>query len=329
MKKNNAYWNNKNGLIVNPQLLVEVRNGISIMPNKWLLVSTIFRGLWGQRVLEDDWRRADKTSAAAFNEELGEESDSLQTDEFGVDELRADLPLTPEAVDSSNNRILNSLYNLGIIYKEQLKEEKEAVSYFNAVIERKIEHPKVLPALYQLYLIYNKKSDSRAKKYKSTIIASYPDSEIAQILIDPDYLEKKRAKDREELLAYSNILRMYKQRVYGVVITKCNEVIIGDRENKFLNKFYLLKAFALSKVNAGNIDAISAPLKELYELDPGSEEGIQAKTYLDQLKSGENITTPDVDTPEESPYTFDPDAKQFFILVVDHGNANDAKIKAL
>ena len=67
-----------------------------------------------------------------------------------------DIPLTQAAVDSSNQILINSLYNLGIIYKEQLKEEKEAISYFQQVIDRNIEHPKVLPSLYQLYLMYSK-----------------------------------------------------------------------------------------------------------------------------------------------------------------------------
>ncbi len=290
-----------------------------------------FRGLWGQRPLEDNWRRTNKSSVAAFVEDGVEIEDSAAVDGLTPEMLAENLPLTPEAIDSSNNRIMNSLYKLGIIYKEQLKEEKEAISYFRQVINRNIEHPKVLPALYQLYLIYDKKGDSQAAGFKSTIINSYPDSEIAQILIDPNYLENKNAKDREELLAYSNILRTYNQRLYGVVITKTNEVIFNDSENKFLNKYYLLKAFALSKINAGNVESISAPLQELYEKSPESEEGKQAKIYLDKLIKGDNITKPDDDVPPvvESPYTFDENSKHFFMIIIPKGkgNANAAKIQ--
>lgn len=293
-----------------------------------------FRGLWGQRPLEDNWRRADKASAATFVNEDGD--NTTETDDpaegLTVEDLSKDLPLTPAAIDSSNNRILNALYALGIIYKEQLKEEKEAISYFNAVIDRKIEHERVLPSLYQLYLIYAKKGDARAEQYKSTIVNDYPKSEIAQILIDPDYLQNKRSKDREELLAYSQLLRTYKQRMYGVVITKANEVITNDPENSFINKYYLLKAFALSKINAGNVASISAPLKALYELDPSSEEGQQAKIYLNQLKSGENITTPDEEKGSTggttSPYVLDKNSNYFFLVVIpsNDGSINTTKI---
>lgn len=288
-----------------------------------------FRGLWGQRVMEDNWRRANKTSQASFVDDNGEVVDSVETEGMTVDDLSKDLPLTPSALDSSNNRIINSLYNLGIIYKEQLKEEPEAISYFRAVIDRNIKHQKVLPALYQLYLVYNKKGDAQAQGFKSTIINSYPESEIAQILIDENYLQKKSLKDKEELLAYTNLFRTYKQRMYGVVITKVNEVILNDKENQYLNKYYLLKAFALSKINPGNVESISAPLLTLYESDPTSEEGKQAKIYLDQLKSGENIVKEDKAGNEESPYTYEGKGKHFFLVVIPSGggNMNDTKIK--
>jgi tetratricopeptide (TPR) repeat protein len=272
-----------------------------------------FRSLWGQRVLEDNWRRSNKASLNQLVDENGEVVDSLQEDELTVDMLMADIPLTPPALDSSNNRLLNSLYNLGIIYKEQLKEIDEAKRYFQLVIDKRIEHPKVLPALYQLYLIHNKNGDPKAGQYKSTILNNYPDSEIAQILKDPDYLKKKEIKDREELLAYGNVMRNYRRRSYGLVITACNEVIQNEPENQFLHKYYLLKAFAVSQINPGNEEAISAPLKELIELAPETEEGRQAQVYLDRLKKGGAIEEPVIDL-KDSPYVVDMDTKHFFIL---------------
>lgn len=272
-----------------------------------------FRSLWGQRVLEDNWRRANKASVNQPVNEDGEVLDSLQEDELTVEMLMKDIPLTQPQLDSSNNRLMNSLYTLGIIYKEQLKEINEAKSYFQQVIDKRIEHPKVLPALYQLYLIHFKNSDPKSERYKSTILNNYPDSEIAQILKDPEYLKKKEIKDREELTAYGNVLRNYRRRSYGVVISACNKVIQNEPENQYLNKYYLLKAFAVSQINPGNEEAISAPLLELIELAPESEEGKQAQIYLNKLKKGEAIVEPEIDL-KDSPYVEDKDGKHFFVL---------------
>ncbi|MFT5822297.1 MAG: tetratricopeptide (TPR) repeat protein [Crocinitomix sp.] len=306
-----------------------VKKGKGYFSNPKLIASGFndFRGLWGQRELEDNWRRTNKNSFNDLVDEDGELIDSVVVDELTVDMLLLDIPLTQPALDSSNLRILNSLYSLGIIYKEQLKEENEAMDYFQAVLDRNIQHPKVLPALYQLYLINKKNGSAKANGYKSTILKEHGESEIAQILQDPDYLKKKELKDREELNEYSGVMRNYRRRSYGVVISKCNDVITNDSENKFLEKYYLLKAFAVSKVSPGNKDAISDPLTKLYQLSPDSEEGIQAKIYLDQIKGGAAIVAPDPGV--KSPYKYDPDSKHFFMLVVpaDKGDVAESKIK--
>jgi lipopolysaccharide biosynthesis regulator YciM len=291
-----------------------------------------YRAQWGTRPLEDNWRRSNKTS---FTFDEGG-TDSLETDvnnkdSLTVDDLLANIPLTPADIDSSNNRLMNSLYMLGIIYKEQLKEESEAVAYFNQVINRGVEHPRVLASLYQLYLIHQKKGSPEAENYKQQILQRYPDSEIAKLMLDPDYLKKKEEESKKELNDYAATLQYYKDRNYGAVIYKCNEVIAYDSTNKYINKYYLLKAFAISKTDPGNTAAISSPLEQLYAKAPATEEGKQAKIYLDKVKSGVSIVDPDtiVDNPAPSEYTLNLASPHLFVLVypTDNGNVEAGKIK--
>lgn len=291
-----------------------------------------FRVLWGTRPLEDNWRRSDKSSFATETEE-GDTSvvTEAKSDTLTVEMLMEDIPLTPEELEASNDRLMNSLYMLGIIYKEQLKEESEAINYFNQVVNRGIEHPQVLPAMYQLYLIYQKKGSPESEKYKQLILSKYPDSDIAKLLNDPEYLRKKEEESKEELNEYSKTLYDYKQQLYGAVITKCNEVITYDTANAFLNKYYLLKAFAISKTSPGNTEAISSPLLELYKKDPDSDEGKQAKIYLDKLGAGQSITDPDQNNNQTTNglYKVDTTSAHFFVLAIPSSetNVNALKIK--
>jgi hypothetical protein len=215
---------------------------------------------------------------------------------------------------------------LGVIYKEQLKEEEEAIGYFNKVIDRGVEHPRVLESMYQLYLIYSKKGSAQADVYKQMIITRYPDTEIAKLMRDPDYLRKKEEESKKELNEYAITLNDYKERYYGAVITKCNEVITYDTTNKFINKYYLLKAFAISKTSPGNVEAIASPLRSLYERAPESEEGKQAKIYLDKIYAGGSITNPDQET---SIYKPDGASQHFFILIIptSAGGLEASKVK--
>lgn len=290
-----------------------------------------FRALWGQRTLEDNWRRSNKTSLSGIEE--GNESDSsetVKTDSLTVDILLADIPLTPEAMDSSNNRLMNSLYMLGIIYKEQLFEDQEAIKYFTAVVDRGIEHPKVLPAMYQLYLLYKKQGSSKADGYKSIILNDHPDSEIAMLIQDPDYLKKQEEKKQAELKEYGKIYEDYRYQRYNQVIASCSEIIINHPENKYINKYYLLKAFAISYLTPGNTTAIAEPLRALVALDPSSEEGIQAKIYLAMLDRGESIV-PNNNNSNQQDNRFEKDltVEHFFIVVFpnDKGDINPVKIR--
>jgi len=287
-----------------------------------------FRGLWGQRINEDNWRRSIKSSFEPLVDQNGEViKDSIDPNKLTIDLLMKDIPMTQKAIDSSNYLIVSSLYNLGIIYKEQLKEEAEAVNYFQEVIDRKIEHPRVLPALYQLYLISTKKGDARANDYKTAIIKNYPESEIAKILLDPDYLKKQELKDREELIAYSETLRNYRMRNYNYVLNTCNEIIARPEPSQFLNKYYLLKAYALSRLTPGNLESIAEPLQTLYDLSPESEEGVQAKRFLDQIRKGEGMA--EIEIKQDSPFVYEENTKHFFLLsfTAGSGDINDVKIK--
>lgn len=286
-----------------------------------------YRVLWGQRKLEDNWRRSNKESLSDFGD-----SDSVLVDVedegLTVDDLRADLPLTAAEVDSSNVMILDALYNLGIIYKEQLKETDESIDYFTEVIDRKIEHHQVLPAEYQLYLLHKKKGSSgKANGYKNLILKDYADSDIAKLLLDPDYLKKKAKKERKALDDYGLVLKNYRYKRYLMVLTDCNDVIKNDTLNPYINKYYLLKAFTTSKLNIGGVAAVEKPLRALVSLSPESEEGIQAKKYLSLLDKGVKIVQDDVDNKID--YKKTENAPHYFVLIYpnDAGDINPTKNK--
>src|SRR5690606_33353336 len=73
-----------------------------------------FKRVWGQRKLEDDWRRSTKTSFAGGGENMGADSDSLLT-EMGqeksnvksLDEYLAELPQTDEEIAAAHNKIID------------------------------------------------------------------------------------------------------------------------------------------------------------------------------------------------------------------------------
>ncbi|MFK8045740.1 MAG: tetratricopeptide repeat protein [Crocinitomicaceae bacterium] len=280
-----------------------------------------FKLLWGQRALEDNWRRSNKKQSVTAGN-FDQDSTVISVDSLTVDVLRDGLPLSKEALDLSLSNQVEAMYNLGMIYKNQLSETDEAVGYFQKIIDKEYEHEKVLSAAYQLYLIEQEKGNTaKSQSHKRYIEQNYPNSEIAAVLKNPDYFEEQERLAKKDLLSYKRILQKYEYGQYGEAITAANDVIFNDTSNKYLEKYYILKANAISKSGIGGIDAAKDPLIKLIQLSPDSPEGIYAQNYLNKIGNQE---------PEEELYSFDLNSAHYFLVLIPSDKSsqvNDVKIK--
>ena len=94
-----------------------------------------FKNKWGERPLEDNWRRSNKTTLEQQVEDIAKAVDTLsqeQKDSIRFEELFAALPLDDESLKESKRKLVEANYNLGIIYKEQLNEPKKSVPTFKS-----------------------------------------------------------------------------------------------------------------------------------------------------------------------------------------------------
>ncbi|MEZ4936159.1 MAG: hypothetical protein R2799_01045 [Crocinitomicaceae bacterium] len=278
-----------------------------------------FRKNWGNRELEDNWRRSNKSTIKTDlgNEELVEDVDSLQQekDTLTVDQLLSDIPLTEADIDSSNNRIINALYNLGNIYKNDLHEEKLAINSFKDIMNRKIPHELVLPAAYQLYRIYDASGKPEKEEYKNYILNNYPNSDYANIIRDPNYFKDKELKDNADEKEYSELVERYRNKMYGLVIAKCNKVIASDTTNLYLPKYYLLKAFAIGKTSQNTESALRSPLEDLIAKFPGTPEAKQAEALIARMSKIKEIEEKNAQIKSTMVYDEDMEQIQYFMMV--------------
>lgn len=278
-----------------------------------------FRRNWGNRDLEDNWRRTNKSSIKTDlgNEDYAEDVDSTgaSKDTLSVDQLLVDVPLTPVAIDSSNNRIINALYNLGNIYKNDLYEEKLAIQSFEDIMNRKVKHELVLPTAYQLYRIYSENGSPKKDEYKNFILNNHPNSDYANIIRDPDYFKEKEAKANEDEAAYSKLYDRYRNKMYGLVIAKCNKVIASDPNNTFLPKYYLLKAFAVGKTSQNTESALRSPLEDLIEKYPGTPEAAKAQELINRMGKIKEIEEKNASIESTMIYDINMNQVQYFMMV--------------
>ena len=257
-----------------------------------------FKRVFGERKLEDNWRRKDKQSFADFdisNPDEGISDDpSVQSNVPTISDLEANLPLSKESEEEAHSKIKAALYEMGNIYRENLNDLDNAVETFEELIGRYPDDDIACTSKYQLYRLFKKKEegnyqsfDSRATSgyYRESILEDCPDSEYASLIRDPES-GKKKDEEREALVeAYKEVYRKYRRRNYNEVMVACLDVMNNDRGNELLPKYYFLRAMSIGgkKDRRNYVKA----LKEIIQEFPSTEEAQEASRLLGLVDNGE------------------------------------------
>ncbi len=218
-----------------------------------------FRMKWGNRKLEDNWRRANKSQVKFENEESTEASDTSGALKEKTKRLSnksreyylRDIPMTDSMMELSNAKIIEGLYNAGTIYKNELRDYPRAVETYRDLQDRFPGNGFTLSVYYNLYRIFNDQKDpTKADIYKQAIIREFPESQPAQLLANPNYVAELQAKENEVNDFYEQTYNMYQRGDYQGVITNADlagEKFTGD---PVIPKFEFLKVLSIGKTRS-------------------------------------------------------------------------------
>lgn len=282
-----------------------------------------FKALWGDRKLEDNWRRSDKSSSSFDeSEEVKQEVD----EEFTAAYYLKDLPCSEDnKLEQIDKDVMNALYSSGEIYKTKLDDKEEAIKSFIELTNRYLPNNKALAGLYQLYLL---SSGEEMKKYKNIILNDYPNSEYAKIIKDPNYKQKESLANDEAADDYKIAFNAYSNGDFDKAIQLSNKVINSENENPFKCKYYYLKSVSVGQkfASSDSLQPLEAALSDVVEHCSGDEVYEPAKALLDKLRNVQSVADAQSG---KSTYVYSSDAKHFFVLVFpnDKGSINKAKAK--
>ena len=111
-----------------------------------------------------------------------------------VAQYRKDLPLTPQLIEASDKQVEAALYELGGIYKEQLKERDKGIETYEKQVARYVRGEHAPDAYYLLYLHYKDKPDAaKMAQYAAALQREFPLSLYAKLIADPQYREHQLA----------------------------------------------------------------------------------------------------------------------------------------
>jgi tetratricopeptide (TPR) repeat protein len=190
-----------------------------------------FQQRWGQRNLEDNWRRSNKNTVSM--DEMDEMAGAIDSSQLVVrveDPLQKefymqDLPLSDSLMAISHERIRDALYNEGKIYKSEFSNYKLSAEAFEELLKRYPNNIYELSAYFDLYDLYELMGDvQRSNHYKNIIISRFPDSKYAQYLVNPNFFVETEARNDSLNRIYEETFRSYRSGNYRNVISLANAV---------------------------------------------------------------------------------------------------------
>lgn len=181
-----------------------------------------FQQVWGNRKNEDNWRRKNKTSTFASNEE--EVGDTVALSDEDIEKYGSaqkarmikNVPRTPEDIANSNQMVMEALYGLGQVYENKLGILDSAIANYKKLVRRYPEDEFALKTKYALYKIYNDKvkDELAAAEYENQICTSFPNSRYCVMIKTGTMAAESDAQFEDFQGAYTALLSTYNGKDY-------------------------------------------------------------------------------------------------------------------
>ena len=193
-------------------------------------------------------------------------SDDPKTREYYIQQL----PLTPEDIEASNIIIEDGLYNMAMIYKDKLEDIPLATEAFEELERRFPKHNHLLESYYQVYLMALRSGNTTlATAYKNKLVTTFPESDYAVAIADPNYEYNIRMMDKVQDSIYQATYASYLAEDTVTVRRNYRNVSAKYPLADLMPKFMFLEA--LTYVQAGDAEGFKNALKALVEKYPTAD----------------------------------------------------------
>jgi tetratricopeptide (TPR) repeat protein len=228
-----------------------------------------FKRKWGNRKLEDHWRRANNTSDISAKNNTpnsrddvppGESATNIETEAIQDNSVKAaalikQIPFSSDAKQKALDQIEEAFYKLGNIYHFDLIEDQNAANSFEELLRRFAESEYEPEVLYLLYIFNNDRSDL----HKERLLAKYPKSTYAKLIANPQYTEESNENNAILKKIYKEAYQLYKDEKYGASRGMVTDALSTYPETAFTANVKLLNILLTGKLESDD--------KYKYELD--------------------------------------------------------------
>lgn len=231
-----------------------------------------WRRKWGNRPLEDNWRRQNKQAVAAYPGEDYPEGDStmlaadstqqsrpvLETDNHKPAYYLQQIPRTPQDYELSDSLWREAMIDLYYIYRDKVEDEDLAEETLRELVERFTGHP--------------------------SLDKIFEDKKLRALRDDPEYIAKMRKMLDEQDSLYAQTYAAYTKGQFAQVKANKQYAETNFPQSKLMPRFLFLNAVATARSEGQ--EAFVTALQEVVTQYPETELGAMAKDMLAMLGQG-------------------------------------------
>jgi tetratricopeptide (TPR) repeat protein len=247
-----------------------------------------FKLKWGNRKLEDHWQRQNKAIAAfAPISENGEDSDSVNLPEKQFSNKTREyylqnVPRNDSMMQASHKRTESALYNMGLIYKNELKDNIKAEESLKELIKRYPNTEQRLSVYYNLYTLAREEGNQAMMyNFQNKIITEFPQSIYAKIMTNPEYLKEVEAEEKKISRYYEETYDYYTMGNYIEVISRASFILTNHPADPMVPQFDYLRALSLGKSSDSKV--FREALNEIVLKYPNTEVSDASRNILSYM----------------------------------------------
>jgi len=305
---------------------------------------------WGNRPLQDNWRRkaAQFQAADESTPHLAQESDDADSsaDSTGlptVETLLASIPKSPAQLEQANSELEDSYFELGKVLFFQLKEAQRSGEYLDQLIQK---YPKTVkkPEAYYLLYLGQKEQKGDGNTYAQLLNLEFPESPYTFSVNNPEAgvgnkgsLESAKGYEQAYEAYYSGNYSQARDLVFATLekypltrntekLLLLNAMVTGKQESReqFKSKLEEFIQNAKEEELITLAKAMLQPLLTSEELASKSSASAVAQEDLAPKKEEvkENVSENLV---KESPYKATDDQTHIFVVALTPSDVETAK----
>lgn len=251
-----------------------------------------FRKKWGARKLVDDWRRENKGFSADFIMPPGDEEAESEREQQALPEDQtetyylANVPLTDSLMEASDKRVMEAMFDAGMVYKDYIHDNPNAIEMLEALLKRYPGNRYRLESIFYLYVLNSEAGDAKhADYYKNLLFTEYPDELLTMYVKDPAYVSGKEAHEKEANSLYVDAYNLYQAEKYGEAARLSQQGLAKYAALSVAANFRLLNVMATGAT--GDIGQYIAGLSEVVKEYPNTEAAKAAQEMLSIVQKRE------------------------------------------